>query len=90
MHVTISVPIIQLEVSAALMQVTVLSSNTWVAIFIVVMQIGVTVAILQVVLSAVHVGGNFYCSYADRSHCCNYAGGAFYCKMQVTVSVIAM
>ena len=70
MHVTISVPIIQLEVSAALMQVTVLSSNTWVAIFIVVMQIGVTVAIMQVVLSAVH--------------------SCFYCKMQVTVSVIAM
>ena len=70
MHVTVSVPITQLEVSAALMQVTFLSLNMWVTIFIVFMQMGVTVAIMQVVLSAVH--------------------NCFYCKIQVTVSVIAL
>ena len=52
------------------MQVAVSVSTMWVTIFIVLMQVGVSVAVMQVVLSAVH---NF-----------------FYCKMQVTVSVIAM
>ena len=42
----------------------------WVTVFIVFMQVGVSVAIMQVVLSAVH--------------------NCFYCKMQVTISVIAM
>ena len=42
----------------------------WVTIFIVFIQVGVSVAIMQVVLSAVH--------------------NCFSCKMQVTVSVIAM
>ena len=60
----------QLEVSAACLQVTVSSSNMWVSIFIVFMQMGVTVAIMQVVLSVVY--------------------NCFYCKMQVTGSVIAM
>ena len=67
---TVSVAIIQLEVSAAPMQVTVSSSNKWVTIFIVSMQGGFSVAIMQVVLSAMHK--------------------CFYCKMQVTVSVLAM
>ena len=70
MHVSVSVTIIQLEVSAAPMQVTVSSSNMWVTSFIVFMQMGVTVAIMQVVPIAVP--------------------NCFYCKMQVTVSVIAM
>ena len=65
-YVTVSVAIIQL----ALTQVTVSASNMWVTIFIVFIQVGVSVAIMQVVLSAVH--------------------NCFYCKMQVTVSVIAM
>ena len=46
------------------------ASTMWVTIFIVFMQVGVSVAIMQVVLSAVH--------------------NCFYCKMQVTVSVIAI
>ena len=49
---------------------TVSASNMWVTIFIVFMLVGVSVATMQVVLSAVH--------------------NCFYCKMQVTVSVIAM
>ena len=41
------------------MQVTVSASNMWVTIFIVFMQVGVSVAVMQVVLSAVH--NWFYC-----------------------------
>ena len=46
------------------------ASNMWVKIFIVFMQVGVSVAVMQLVLSAVH--------------------NCFYCKMLVTVAVIAM
>ena len=49
---------------------TVSASNMWVTDFIVFMQVGVTVAVMQVVLSAGH--------------------NCFYCKLQGTVSVIAM
>ena len=79
MHVTVSVAIIQLEVSAALMQVTVsydISSNMWVTIFIVFMEMGVTVAIS-------YVGGTF-CSAqlfllqnAGNCFCYNYVGDTF-------------
>ena len=48
------------------MQVTVSAANMWVAIFIVIIQMGVSVAIMQVVLSAVH--------YAHDRVYCNYAG----------------
>ena len=57
MHGTDSVAIIQLEVSS--MQVTVSASNMWVKIFIVFMQVGVSVAIMQVVLTTVH--NCFFC-----------------------------
>ena len=70
MHVNISVAIIWLEVSAALMQVTVSASNMWVTIFIAFTQMGFSVAVMLVVLSAVR--------------------NCFYCKMQVTVPVIAI
>ena len=54
MHVFVSVAIILLEISAALMQGAVSPSNMWVTIFIVFMQVGVSVALMLVVLSAVH------------------------------------
>ena len=44
------------------MQATVSAANMWVTIFIVIMQMGVSIAIMQVVFSEVH--------YA---HDCNYA-----------------
>ena len=56
----------QLEVSAAQMQVIVSAANVRVTIFIVIMQMGVPVAIMQVVFSAMH--------YAHDSVYCNYAG----------------
>ena len=56
----------QLKVSAAHMQATVYAANIWVTIFIVTIQMGVSVAITQVVFSAVH--------YAHDCVYCNYAG----------------
>ena len=49
------------------MQVTVSAANMWVTIFIVIMQIGVSVAFMQVVFSAV--------PYAHDCVYCNYPGG---------------
>ena len=78
MHVTVFVAIIQLEVSAALIQVTVSTSNMWVTIFIVFMQMGVSVAIMQVVLSAVHYAHNcFYCNCAGDFFFYSYVGVSF-------------
>ena len=51
---TISVPIMQLEVSTAHIQVTVSAKNMWMTNFIVIMQMGVSVTIMQVVFSALH------------------------------------
>ena len=48
------------------MQVIVSAANMWVTIFVLIMQIGVSVAIMQVVFSAVH--------YTHDRFCCNYAG----------------
>ena len=52
------------------MQVTVSSVNMWVTIFIVIMQMGVYVAIMQVIFSAVH--------YAHDCVSCNYACESFH------------
>ena len=52
----------QLEVSAPHMQVTVSAANVWATTFIVIMQMGASVAIMQVVFSAVHYALDcFYC-----------------------------
>ena len=58
----------QLEVSAAHVQVTVSAGNIWVT-NIVIMQMGVSVAVMQVVFSTVH--------YAHDCFYCNYAGDSF-------------
>ena len=60
------------------MQVTVSTANMWVTIFIVIMQMRVPVAIMQVVFSAVQ--------YAHDCFYCNYAGQSFFYSLQVTVS----
>ena len=56
----------QLEDSAAHMEVTVSAANMWMTTFIVIMQMGVSVALMQVLFSAVH--------YAHDCVYCNYAG----------------
>ena len=58
----------QLEVSAAHMQVTVSATNKWVTIFIVIRLMGVSVAIIQLIFSVVHYAHDcFYCNYAIDS-----------------------
>ena len=60
----------QLEVSAPFMQVKVSAANLWVTIFIQTMQVGVSIAITQVVFSTV--------DYAhDYCFCCSYACDSF-------------
>ena len=66
LQVTVSVAVVQLECSAAHLQVTVSATNMCLTVFIVIMQMGVSVAIMQVVFSAVH--------YVHDCVCCNYAG----------------
>ena len=52
------------------MQLTVSAANMLATIFIVIMQMGVSVAIMQVLFSAVH--------YTHDCFCCNYAGDPFF------------
>ena len=64
-QVTGSIAIMQLQVFAALLQVTVSAANMRVKIFILIMQMGDTVAIMQVLFSAVdYVYDCFNCNYA--------------------------
>ena len=52
------------------MQMTVSAVNMLVTIFMAIMQMGVSVAIIQVVFSSLH--------YAHDCFCCNYAGDSFF------------
>ena len=60
----------QLEVFAAQTQVTVSAANMWVTIFVLIVQMEVSAAIMQVVFSTVH--------YAHGCVYCNYAGDSFF------------
>ena len=62
----------QLEVSATLMQVKVSAANMWVTIFIEIMQVGVSVAIIQELFLTVH--------YTHDYFYCNCPGGCFRCS----------
>ena len=74
----VSVAITQLEGSAAHMQRTVPQANMWVANFIVIMQMGVSVAIIQVAFSAVlYAHDCFYCNYVFDSFFYGYVGDSF-------------
>ena len=78
MQVIFFVVVLQLQVSAALIQVKVSVANMWVIIFIVIMQVGVSVAILQVIFSAVHYAHNcFYHNYEGDTLCCSYIVDSF-------------
>ena len=60
------------------MQVAVFAANIWVTIFIEVMQVGVSVTIVQVVFSAVHYAHDcFYGNYAGGCFCCSYVYNSF-------------
>ena len=58
--VDLFVAIMQLEVSAGFMQMKVSEANVWVTIFIKTMQVGASVAILQVVISTVHYVHDYF------------------------------
>ena len=78
MLVDLSVAIMQLEGSAEHMKVTVPATNFYVATFIVIMQMGVSFAIMQVVFSAVHYAYDcFYYNYADDSLFYSYVSDSF-------------
>ena len=65
MLVDLSVTIMQVTVSVAVMQLEVPAANMCVTIFFVIRQMGVSVAIMQVVFSAVHYTHDcVYCNYA--------------------------
>ena len=78
-QVTASVAIMQLNVFGAHMQVTVSAAKIWLAIFfVVIIQMGVSVAIMPVVFSAVHyVHDCFYCNYAGESFFYSYVSDSF-------------
>ena len=61
-----------LEVSVAFTQVKVCAANMWVTIFTEIMLMGVSVAVMQLVFSAVQYAHDyFYCNYADDCFCCS-------------------
>ena len=75
---TASVVIKQLNVSEAFIQVTVSAANTWVTIFIVIMQGGVSAAIMHVAFSTVHYSHDcFYFDYAGDCFRYSYVGESF-------------
>ena len=60
------------------MQVTVSAAKMWLTIFVVMMQMGVSVAIIQVVFSAVHDAHDcFNCNYAGESFFYSFVGDSF-------------
>ena len=61
MQVTVSVAVIKLEVSTAHIQMTVSAANMWVTIFIVIIQMGVSVAVR-------YAHDCVYCNYAGDFH----------------------
>ena len=68
----------KLEVSTAFMQVKVSAANMWVIIFIEIIQVEVSVAVMQVVFSTVHyVHHNFYCSFAGDCFCSSNVSDSF-------------
>ena len=60
------------------MQVTFSAANMWVTIFVVIMQVVVSVAIIQVRFSAVHYAHDcFYCNCAGESFFYSYVDDSF-------------
>ena len=74
---TFSVALIPLEVSVPFMQGKVFAVDMWVTIFFETMQVGVSVAIMQVLFSTVHYAHDyFYCSYTG-DYFCSYVCDSF-------------
>ena len=65
---TISIAIMWLEVSEALIQVIVSAANMWVTFSIAIMHVGVSVAIMKVIFSAVHYAHDIVCMNVCDTH----------------------
>ena len=53
-------------------------TNMWGKLFIVIMQMGVSVTVMQVVFSAVHYAQDcFYCNCTGECFCYSYMDGSF-------------
>ena len=60
------------------MQVTISAAKMWLTIFVVIIQMGVSNAIMQVVFSVVHYAhGCFYCNYTGEPFFYSYVGDSF-------------
>ena len=59
MQVTVSVEVIQLEVSAPFVQVKMSAANMWVTFLIEIMHVEVSVTFMQVVFFTVHYAGDW-------------------------------
>ena len=83
-QMTVSVTIIQLEVCAALTQVKLSATHMQV---IEIMHVEVSVAIMQLVFSAVHYAHDyFYCNYAGDCFCCSYVCDSFKQQLYIPFS----
>ena len=78
MLVDLFVAIIQVTVSVEVMQLEVSAANMLVIIFVVIMQMEVSVKIMQVVFSAVRYAHDcFCCNYASESFLYSHVGDSF-------------
>ena len=60
------------------MQVAVPVTNMWGKLFIVIMQVGVSVTVMQMIYSAVHFAHDcFYCNYTGDCFCYSYIDDSF-------------
>ena len=70
MSVVLSSTIMLVDLFIAFMQVKVSAANMWVTHFFEIMHLRVSIAIMQVVFSAVHYAHDyFYCNYAGDCFC---------------------
>ena len=70
-----------------IMQVNVSATNMWVTIFIEILHMGVSAAIMQVVLSATHCAhDHFYCNYVGNCFCCSYISDSFKQQLYIPFS----
>ena len=70
MSVVLSSTIMLVDLFIAFMQIKVSAANMWVTHFFEIMHLRVSIAIMQVVFSAVHYAHDyFYCNYAGDCFC---------------------
>ena len=69
------------------MQVAVPVTNMWGKLFIVIMQVGVSVTVMQMIYSAVHFAHDcFYCNYTGDCFCYSYIDDSFKQQLYIPFS----